>query len=260
VVEAAGKEGAAMRGARGLVGALLLLGVLSARASADEFPLGFGGLLENDLPVGWRAVRFPSISHATEYSIVSIESRAVLHALAKSSASIVVRRVPDELSLERTPVLTWRWRVEKTVAASDGRSRETDDFPARVWVGFETDWSKEGWLDRREAESARTRYGFTPPGYWLHYVWAAKRQPEEAFDEPYQPEHVKCVTLRSGSDALETWFSEAREPARDFERCFHRAAPRVTAVAVMTDSDDTGSTAEALYADLAFVSTHAGAD
>jgi hypothetical protein len=233
---------------------LALAGIASARA--DEIPLGFAGPLERDLPAPWRAIAFPSIDRATSYTVAIESSRVVIRAVAEGSASFVIRRAPEGLSAERTPLLRWRWRVDKAERTGDGRTKGADDFAARIWVGFETDWSQEGWLARREAAKARDRYGFEPPGYWLHYVWAANRQHEEAFDEPYQPDHVKCVCLRStGSDALATWFSERREPARDFERCFHRAAPRVTAVAIMTDADDAKGAATALYSDLAFVSS-----
>ena len=241
------------------VGSVFVLAVVVtglALAGEGEHRLGFEAPENGVVPLGWRHVTFPSIERSTRYSSADEDSECVVHAFADRSASVLLRPVPQDISLEETPLLSWRWRVEESVPRGDGKEKSTDDFPARIWVGFETDWSKEGYFARREAEKARERYGFDPPGYWIHYVWAGSgREKGETFDEPYSPDRFKCVALRNEQDSLNQWFREARDPRADFEKLYGRPAPRIVAVAIMTDTDDTNSQARASYADLAFVSS-----
>src|SRR5581483_1497762 len=137
---------------RRLLAALLLLGVANAAGSNR---LGFEGPLEGGLPAGWKHVAFPSISKTTSYAVVTSGDTLVLHAHAKGSASVVVRRV--DTTGER---LRWRWKVERTILAGDGREKKKDDFAARVWVGFAGDWSQEGWSYRRSGKKLEEAYGF----------------------------------------------------------------------------------------------------
>ncbi len=231
-----------------LLAVLFLLGLAQA---ADPVRLGFTGPLEDGLPAGWKHVPFPSISKTTSYAVVTSGDGLVLAARAKASASIVVRRVTD-----RGDRLRWRWRVDRTILAGDGSSKATDDFPARVWVGFEGDWSQEGFTYRRTGERLKTAYGFTPPTHWIHYVWAGRgRTRGDAFPEPYDGDHFKCLALRSAKDEVGVWVDEERDPRADFKQLFGRDPGKVIALAVMTDADDTGSEASALYAEIEWVSS-----
>jgi hypothetical protein len=229
---------------------------MTGAALAGEVPLGFSGPLEGSLPAGWKHIEFPSIPSSTSYAVVSSGNVPVLHARASSSASFVIRRVPADFDVAETPLLRWRWRVDRTVPNGDGKSKDTDDFPARVWVGFEGDWSTASWRDRREADQIRERTGYTPPLYWIHYVWAGRgRSRGEPFDEPFSPARFKCIALRNILDDLGVWVDEARDPRADFKKLFGRDAPRIVAVAVMTDTDNSSAEAEAYYSEIAFVSS-----
>lgn len=233
---------------RWIAGFVLLLGIASA---ADEARLGFQGPLHDGLPAEWRHVRFPSINKATSYAPVSSGDTFVIAARAEGSASVLVRHVVD--TGER---LRWRWKVDRTILAGDGSAKAKDDFAARVWVGFEGDWAQEGWSYRRSGEKLKEAYGFTPPTHWIHYVWAGRgRARGEAFDEPYDPDHFKCIALRSVQDELGAWQDEERDPRLDFERLFGRKPGKITAIGIMTDGDDTDSTAEASYAEIEWVSS-----
>lgn len=228
--------------------ALLTAAVLTSSvglASGQVLELGFDGA-EDGLPDGWRHVALPSVERSTRYQVATVESRTVLRALSDRSASFLIRPVPRPSA---DFILTWRWRVSRSSSRGGGRSKETDDFPARVWVGFETDWSRAGWLERRRAAEARERFGVEPPGTWIHYVWAVRgRTRGEGFDEPYAEERVKCVALRCGGPS--GWATERVDPAADWSRLFGGPAPRVAAVAVMVDMDDTAGAAEAWFADM----------
>lgn len=57
------------------------------------------------------------------------------------------------------------------------------------------------------------------------------------------------IAVESGSDSLGYWITEKRNVYEDYRRLFGSNPPKVKAVAVMTDSDNTGGRAEAFYDD-----------
>jgi len=58
--------------------------------------------------------------------------------------------------------------------------------------------------------------------------------------------------VESGPAHLRAWRRQRRNVATDYQALFHRAPPRVGAIALMIDTDDTASTAEAVIGDLMF--------
>ena len=64
--------------------------------------------------------------------------------------------------------------------------------------------------------------------------------------------NVRVIVLQSGTALTETWLREQRNVARDYVALFGRQPPRVGAIAIMIDSDDTRGEAEAYFGDLTF--------
>jgi hypothetical protein len=56
--------------------------------------------------------------------------------------------------------------------------------------------------------------------------------------------------VESGDEKAGTWVSEERNIREDYRRFFGEEPPRVGAVAVMTDTDDTGDEVTAWYGDI----------
>jgi len=228
-----------------------LLGALAAAAPAGEESLL--GRPEGPalLPAGWTHVEVPSTDRRTVYTTAAVGSAVTLRAVARNAASFVVRRVTPR---GRTAALRWSWRVDVARRPGDGLREETDDLPARLWVGFQTDWASEPWSERHAAAEARERYGFTPPGYWLHYVWSGPgRERGDTGACPYAPGRVRYVVLRGDGAPLRAWRNEEVDPAADYARLFGEPAPPVRAVAFMSDSDDRGGGAVAFLRDLVLV-------
>ena len=57
--------------------------------------------------------------------------------------------------------------------------------------------------------------------------------------------------LQSGPARAGSWVSESRNVLEDYERYFAELPERVTAVAIMADTDDTGGRATAWFDDIA---------
>ena len=125
--------------------------------------------------------------------------------------------------------MSWRWKVTRTLAAEDARKKSGDDFVARVYMIF--------------------------PGrfFWqtkaLVYVYSDKLPVGTILSNPFTG-NAKIIVLETGNSHAGTWRHEKRHYLDDFRNCFHEEAPEPEAVAIMTDGDNTGSTAEAWYGDI----------
>ncbi len=86
----------------------------------------------------------------------------------------------------------------------------------------------------------------------LVYVWGNRANQTAAFDSPYSGSFVKVVPIESGATHVGEWRSETRNAYDDYRRLFGEDPPPVESVAIMTDTDDTGESAEAWYGDIAF--------
>jgi hypothetical protein len=80
-------------------------------------------------------------------------------------------------------------------------------------------------------------------------VWAGNEPAGKTFKSP----HVKSVctiVLQTGNDKSMQWQTEERDFVGDYVRCFGRDPKKLSAVAIMSDTDDTRTQATAWFDDL----------
>ena len=58
------------------------------------------------------------------------------------------------------------------------------------------------------------------------------------------------VAVESGPDRVEQWISEERDILADYRRLFGEEPREIGAIAIMTDTDNTGAEATAWYGDI----------
>ena len=176
---------------------------------------------------GWEEKVFEG---KTLYEAVRQDGRSVVRATSRGTASgLFLRR---RIDLEKTPILRWRWRVEGTLGDIDERTREGDDYSARVYV-----------IRSHPVFPWRTRA--------VNYVWASTRTPGETWRNAYT-DSSRHVAVRSGDLHAGRWVDERRDVRADFRELFGESVRYVDAVAIMTDTDNTGGAAVAFYGDIAF--------
>ena len=137
-----------------------------------------------------------------------------------------------EVDLGATPWIHWSWKVDAGLHAGDERTRDGDDYPARVYVVFSGG-----------AAFWRTRA--------INYVWSSREPAGQTWPNAFTA-NARMIAVRSGSDGTGQWQSERRDVRADYRRIFGEDPGTVDAVAVMTDTDNGGGTAAACYGDIWF--------
>ncbi|MCB1678996.1 MAG: DUF3047 domain-containing protein [Halioglobus sp.] len=176
---------------------------------------------------GWEEKHFAG---ETRYQLRDNSGRHALCAHSEAAASGLFKKI--DVDLERTPYLHWSWKVDTLVDGGDERRKQGDDYPARIYVVFSGGlffW--------------RTRA--------VNYVWSRSEPPGSAWPNAFTA-NAQMIAVRSGTEELGQWLSERRDVKADYRRLFGSEAGTIAAVALMTDSDNTKSTAAACYGDIWF--------
>ena len=155
--------------------------------------------------------------------------------LAKSTQACSGLLYPIKFDVKKTPMMSWQWKVAKFPAkkkkdASPIGWIERDDYAARVYVIFSS-WN---FLNTKS----------------LEYVWDESLPQGTLMTSPYLA-NIKLLVVESGKKQNDDWVFEKRNIYEDYKKAFGKAPPRyVSAIALMTDADNTLSSAEAQYKDL----------
>ncbi len=210
----------------------------------DDFS---SGSASDGLPAGWEPLAFRRIHTGTTYRLD--EEEQAVKAVSMGGASAIFKKV--DINLKDFPILHWRWKVSNTLQAGDARSKEGDDYAARVYVTFSYKPHKATFFDKLKYKALKTVYRAEPPGTALNYIWANKLPVGEAVANSYT-ERAMMVAIRSGPDDVGQWFNESRNVYEDYLNLFGQEPPRVIGIALMTDTDNTGESATAWYDDIFF--------
>lgn len=176
---------------------------------------------------GWKTKVF---SGETHYSAASSSGRTALYASSSAAASGLFRKI--NIDLRKTPVLHWTWKVDNVLAGADERTKAGDDYPARVYVVFSGG-----------AAFWRTRA--------INNVWS-NNQPVNSHWPNAFTKNAQMIAVQSGTERVGEWVEEQHDVLADYRKLFGTDPNNVEAVAIMTDTDNTGATASAWYGDMWF--------
>ncbi|RYF30590.1 MAG: DUF3047 domain-containing protein, partial [Comamonadaceae bacterium] len=77
-------------------------------------------------------------------------------------------------------------------------------------------------------------------------VWCNTRAAGTVIRSP-RTDRIRKMVVESGPNKLNQWLDYERDVRADFERAFGEAPGALVGIAIMTDSDNTRSTARAWY-------------
>lgn len=204
-----------------------------------------------DGPVtGWQVLKPAPKANDTRYSVVLDAGKAVLKAEAEQSMSGLIH--PVRIDLRQYPLLRWRWKIAAPLKRADMTQMTGDDYAARVYVMFDYPVEKLSFGTRAKLALAEALYGQKIPTAALNYVWD-NRQPVGTIQLNTYTDRARMIVLQSGAAYAGQWMTETRDLASDFRAAFGEEPPDVVAVAVATDTDNTGESAIAWYGDLEFL-------
>lgn len=207
--------------------ALLILLVSPPLSAAEDHTLAVSDFQQRDLS-RWQKEEFDG---RTDYSFVEDDSRGwVLKAHSNGDALGLIREM--RVDLTKTPYLNWSWKVEKFPGVDNDKTKASDDYPARVYVIFKTG----RWFWNTKA---------------LNYVWSTTLPVGDSWPNAFASE-ARMVVVRSGDNEVGRWVTEKRNIRKDIAAFFGTEIEVIEAVALMSDTDNSGTEAVAYYDKLFF--------
>jgi Protein of unknown function (DUF3047) len=237
--------GACWRSALCLLGVATLAGTAIGQTAPEipRFSTGQAGAP----PAGWEHVPLSHSKKSTEYSTVVDDGVVVLKANSRSSASLMGIRV--DFDPRAFPMLTWRWKVTQGIPGAETTNRAREDAPARLMVSFAGDMRKLGALDRATAAVAESISGQPLPYAELMYVWGGKVA-VDSITTSSLTSRIRMLAVAADDQGLGRWQSYTRNLVDDYRRAFGEDPGRITAIQLLSDTDNTGGIAEAFYGDI----------
>ncbi|MDP2005887.1 MAG: DUF3047 domain-containing protein [Rubrivivax sp.] len=225
-----------------LLTVLVLAGCATPVPDADAFSPAPAAALAPD-GHAWHDVALPG-KDATQYRWTQKDGRDALAAVSEQSASMYRRRVQrDGMALGD---VSFSWWVQDLVAGGSVADAAREDAPARVLFGFGGDTSKLPARTRVMFELAEALTGEIPPYATLMYVWDAQAPVGSVIVNP-RSDRIRKIVVDSGPAELRRWRLHRRDLAADFRLAFGEAPGALVSIAVMTDSDNTRSSATSWY-------------
>lgn len=188
---------------------------------AEEIPIS---RFSTEGLTGWESKSFKGV---TEYRLVKEDGRAVVKATSHGAASGLIKKIHFDPPKYR--YLRWSWKIAHTIKGGDEMSKSGDDYAARVYVVFP---GRHFWQMKA-----------------ITYIWANKLPKGEHVSSSYASDS-KMVAIESGNGMAGQWLTEERDLLADYRLLFGTDPKEAEAIAIMTDTDNTGGSAEAWYGEI----------
>jgi hypothetical protein len=179
--------------------------------------------------IGWQEKSF---KNTTRYELVQDDLGMVLKADSNNSASGMYREI--KIDLVETPCVIWSWKVDNVLDNLDETTKSGDDYPARLYVVF------SGGLSFWKTHA-------------LNYVWSNGRPIGSAWPNAYTKSSIN-IAVQSGPSKVGQWTRQSRNVRNDYKHFIGGDVKQADAIAIMTDTDNSGSVATAFYGDVRFSS------
>ena len=166
------------------------------------------------------------------YSVLSDKTGSHLNAYSRKAASGIIYWL--KFNPQQQPMVSWKWKVVRFPdkaknAAEDNAWLEKDDYAARFYIIF-------------------PRFPFFR-SQCLEYIWAKDLPLGTVLTNPTF-RNLKVIVVGSGEGDIGKWVKVERNIFEDFRKYFDADPGPAGAIAIMTDSDSSASTAEAQYNDI----------
>lgn len=197
-----------------------------------------------EMPAGWEKWILHPLKRKTDYGWKKDRKGVYLEAKSQSSASGLIKRL--DIDPKSLPYLQFSWMVDGLLEGADVGDRANADSPVRVVLAFDGDKSSLPTKELAFMERVKTFTGHDLPYASLAYVWDNKRPLNTIVPNPHTG-RVQKVVASSGSAGVRAWQMHQRNILNDYRAAFGKEPGKLIAIAVMTDTDNTKTRAQARY-------------
>ncbi len=158
----------------------------------------------------------------------NLNEEIIIHK-SNDSASAIFFDVNRDLNENRLHYLNFEWKVQKFKNISE-RKKEYHDFPARIYLKFKT--------------------GYLPwEKYYINYVFSNTQFKDDHWKSPYMNIFTKShdVAINGNRDPSNYWIKHKVNLVNDIQKFWNIDVSYLESIALMVDTDNTGSKTEAQY-------------
>jgi hypothetical protein len=208
-----------------VLSAMLVAGAAAPTAGQDTCIVldDFSRAKPGEFPTDWK----PRKDEGREiYRVRDEGGQRFLHAEARGTGIQAGRETPS-WDLAKYPILTWSWRPREFPHGADERKSGTNDSPLAVYVA----------VPHSKVRGPKA----------VKYVWSEKVPVGTRLES--NGGLTQGRVLRTGAPASrDAWVEERVNALQDWKAAFKESdTPKVGGIAVLTDADDTKSTAVGDY-------------
>ena len=209
----------------------------------------FDGLDGTSLNANWKVSGLPNNkAPLSQFQGRTLDGQAVLSLESKASYGVLTHAWQGAAP----PELSWRWRLDQALTQADIQTKAGDDAALKVCVMFDQPLGDIPFFQRSALGIARAATGQNLPSATLCYLWDNRYPAGTHGANPYSG-RVRYVVLNGPQAQLGQWVTQLRRVAQDFALMFGQETqvlPRITAIAVGADSDNTHGNSLGYIADL----------
>jgi Protein of unknown function (DUF3047) len=196
------------------------------------------------MPAGWEKWILHPLKRKTDYGWKKDRKGVYLEAKSHASASGLIKRL--DIDPKSLPYLQFSWMVDGLLEGADVGDRAFEDSPVRVVLAFDGDKSTLPMKELAFMERVKTFTGHDLPYASLTYVWDNKRPLNTIVPNPHTGRIQKLVAS-SGPSGIRSWQMHQRNILNDYRAAYGKEPGKLIAIAVMTDTDNTKTYAQARY-------------
>lgn len=197
---------------------------------------------------GWHLHLLPG-KRPTHYQLDQHEGRSVV--LASSERAVSLFRKNERIEADQLGALHFSWKVPQLISGADLAQRDKADSPARLVLAFDGDRSTFSMKNSMLSELSLALTGEPMPYATLMYVWSNSEPLNTVLKDP-NTDRIRKLVVASGESQLNQWLHVERDVRADFVQAFGEAPGALLSMGLMTDTDNTRSSARAYYGPVAW--------
>ena len=180
----------------------------------------------------FKTLKVKKVKGETTWTFGSNENGNLIKAVAEGKGSGLGKE--GQINHIKTPFINITWKVEKDLSGILENKKKSHDYAARVFV-----------IKKTGSTALSNRA--------INYVFSSNNNVDEYWSSPYTKKSVDYV-LSTTKKNLDTWVTVKANVREDFLKLHNLDLADLTAVAIMTDTDNSKLKAVSYYQNIYFSS------